>query len=77
MINQLPLWCRGCGSTYEAFDDDGKCTGCETHNVMMRHQFAVLVPVDGYEINEARADFQRYIDHLISQGVLPAGTVVW
>lgn len=75
-INQIPLWCRECGATYEAFDDDGVCTECDTPNVLERHNFSVSVPMEGYDREEARQKFQAHLTLLIQQGVLPEGTII-
>lgn len=75
-INQLPLWCRECGATYESFDEQGVCTVCETANVLERHGLSLLVPVDGYSRDEAHEHLSNTVDTLIKLGILPEGTVL-
>lgn len=76
-INQLPLWCRDCGATYEAFDERGVCTECDTPNVLERHSITLLVPVDDYSLESAKEGFVAVVDTLIKLGILPDGTVVF
>lgn len=75
-INQIPLWCRECGATYESFDEHGVCTVCETANVLERHSLSLLVPVDGYSREDAHGHLSSTVDTLIKLGILPDGTVL-
>ena len=75
-INQLPLWCRECGSTYDAFDIEGVCTVCTTPNVSERHTFNLIVPVSAYSKEEAFRLLGEVVDYLIDRGDLPQDTVV-
>lgn len=75
-INQLPLWCRECGSTYDSFDGEGVCTVCSTPNVLERHTFNLLIPMPAFTKEEARHLLGEVIDYLIDRGDLPQDTVV-
>lgn len=75
-INQLPLWCRECGSTYDSFNGEGVCTKCDTPNVLERYNFSAIIPISAYSKAEARELMDEVIDHLIDTGYLPQDTVI-
>jgi hypothetical protein len=59
-INQPPLWCRNstCPATHEAFDDEGVCQSCETHNILREWNITIQFPVlRAYSEQEALARF--------------------
>lgn len=52
-INQLPLFCRHCNTSYENINDDGKCTICDTDNIYQRFSIPVTLSFDAYSLQEA------------------------
>lgn len=76
MLNQLPLWCRQCGATYDSFDDEGRCSECDTHNVLERHTFNVIIPISAYTKEEAKQLLTEIVEHLVRREHLPEGTVI-
>ena len=76
-LNQIPLWCRECGSTYDAFTEEGVCTVCDTPNVLERHGLSLVIPVDSYTKDEAVESLSATVDTLIKLGILPEGTVLF
>lgn len=76
MLNQLPLWCRTCDSSYESFDDQGVCGHCDTRNVLERHYVTVTIPVDEYSYFDAQQWVQSIINQLVKQQMVSAETVV-
>ena len=74
MLNQLPIWCRECGATYEEFNDEGVCTQCETPNVLERHTIIVSIPVDAFSLGEAQDKVRTLIEELIKAGVISSET---
>lgn len=63
-INQPPLWCRNpeCPATHEAFDDEGVCQSCETHNILREWGITIQFPVlHAYTEAEALARFAHAI----------------
>lgn len=77
MLNQLPIWCRDCGATYEAFNDDGVCTQCETPNVLERHTIIVSIPVDAFSLDDAQAFVRELIGQLIKSGDISPDTTLF
>lgn len=77
MLNQLPLWCRECGATYESFNDDGMCTQCETPNVLERHTIVVSIPVDAFSLDDAQESVRKLIEQLIKAGVISPDTTLF
>lgn len=77
MLNQLPIWCRECGATYDEFTDDGVCTQCETPNVLERHTIIVSIPVDAYSLGEARESVRALIAQLIKDGLISPETTLF
>jgi hypothetical protein len=77
MINQLPLWCRECGATYEEFNDQGVCTNCETPNVLERHSIVVTIPVDAFSLEDARALVQKLVQKMVDAKLVSPETTVF
>jgi hypothetical protein len=77
MLNNYTLWCRQCGATYEEIDKEGVCQKCETPNVLSRHNVIVILPVDAYSIDEARAQVVVLVEDLIADKKLPSNAEVW
>jgi hypothetical protein len=77
MINQLPLWCRECGATYEEFNDQGVCTNCETPNVLERHSIVVTIPMDAFSLEEARALVQKLVQKMVDAKLVSPETTVF
>ena len=70
MLNQLPLWCRQCGDTYESFDDNGVCLTCETPNVLSLHNATVEIAVPAYTAEEARARVAIVLNPALENGTI-------
>lgn len=77
MINQLPLWCRECGATYEAFTEQGVCTNCDTANVLERHSIVVTIPVDAFSLEDARALVQKLVQKMVDAKLVSPETTVF
>lgn len=75
-LNQLPLWCRTCESSYESFDERGICGHCGTPNVLERHMVRVTIPVDDYSYFDAQKRVQSIIDQLVQNQFISSETVV-
>lgn len=77
MLNQLPIWCRECGATYESFNDAGMCTQCETPNVLERHTIVVSIPVDAFSLDDAQETVRTLIEQLIKAGAISPDTTLF
>lgn len=77
MINQLPIWCRECGATYEEFNDQGVCTNCDTANVLERHSIVVTIPVDAFSLEDARALVQKLVQKMVDAKLVSPETTVF
>lgn len=75
-INQLPLWCRQCDEPYTALDENGVCDNCGTPNVLERHVFGIVIPIDAYSKEQARTEITALVENLVFLGLLPDDTVV-
>lgn len=76
MLNQLPIWCRECGATYDSFDGEGRCSKCNTPNVLERHTFNAIIPISAYSREEATQLLAEVVEYLVERGDLPEGTVI-
>lgn len=77
MINQLPIWCRECGATYESFTEQGVCTNCDTANVLERHSIVVTIPVDAFSLEDARALVQKLVQKMVDAKLVSPETTVF
>jgi hypothetical protein len=63
-INQLPLFCRQCNTSYENIDDDGICTVCETGNIYQHFNIPVTLSFDAYSLGEALGKVKELFEQL-------------
>lgn len=52
-LNQPPLFCRACESTYDHIDEHGKCSKCGADNIYQRFSIPVTLSFDAYSYEEA------------------------
>lgn len=52
-LNQPPLFCKECLTSYENIDDEGKCSECGAYNIFQRFTIPVTLNFDAYSYEEA------------------------
>lgn len=76
-INNYTLWCRECGTTWEDIDAEGVCRKCDTENILKVHHIAILVPIEAFSQEEAKARVSVIVNKLINEETLPSNSAVW
>lgn len=76
-LNTYPLWCRECGATYDDMNVEGICQKCDTPNLLGLHHVFIVVPVEAYSQDEAKARLAVIVNNLINEESLPTNSTVW
>jgi hypothetical protein len=63
-LNQPPLFCRSCMTSYEDITEDGKCTKCGTHNIYQPFHIPVELTVNAYSYEEAKSKIMELVNAL-------------
>lgn len=61
-LNQPPLFCRSCMTSYEDIDDNGQCTKCGEYNIYQEFHIPVELTLNAYSYEEAKSKIMSLIE---------------